>query len=283
MARAIVVGAVQRGVLDPDRVAVAEPDESKHAPFNKCGVRTFGQAAAVIDWLRNHEASPQGAPSGPSHILLAVKPQSLAVAANEIAGAWTAHRTNAGADRASPRRVVVSILAGTPSRRVREALGDSVAVLRAMPNTPARLGEGVTALALGAGAEPGDDAFAEQLFRGIGPVVLPTDESLLDAYTAVSGSGPAYVFFLAEAMARAAQAVGIPAADTERAVRQTIIGAAALLRDSPDSFQSLRAAVTSKGGTTEAALRVLTEDRVADSISRAIECARDRGRELGQS
>lgn len=283
MARAIVVGAVHRGVLDPDRVAVAEPDESKHAPFNECGVRTFGQAAAVIDWLSNHETTPEGARSAPSHVLLAVKPQSLAVAAGEIAGAWKSHRTNAKAGEASPRRVVVSILAGTPSRRVREALGDSVAVVRAMPNTPARLGEGVTALALGADAQPGDDAFAERLFRGIGPLVLRTQESLLDAYTAVSGSGPAYVFFLAEAMTRAAEAVGIPREDAERAVRQTIIGAATLLKDSPEPFESLRAAVTSKGGTTEAAVRVLTDDDVSGSVVNAIRAARDRGRELGQA
>lgn len=128
----------------------------------------------------------------------------------------------------------------------------------------------------------GDEAFAERLFRGLGPVVIRTREDLMDAATAVAGSGPAYVFYLAEAMEEAATKLGFSPEDARRLVRQTIIGATAMMAESSDSPADLRAMVTSKGGTTAAACEVLDSSLVRQAIVKAVEAAQARGRELGQ-
>src|SRR5690606_13250813 len=156
----------------------------------------------------------------------------------------------------------------------------NAAVVRAMPNLPARIRQGATAICLGDGAAPGDDDFALALFRGIGPLVLRIDESLMDAFTAVAGSGPAYLFYLAEAMTRAATELGFDAPAAREIVKATLAGSASLLAQSSESPADLRAAVTSKGGTTEAATTVLDNAGVMNAIVRAITAARDRGREL---
>ena len=152
-----------------------------------------------------------------------------------------------------------------------------------MPNLPAQLGEGATAIALGAGAKPGDEKLAIELFGAVGPVVVEVAEDLIDAFTAVAGSGPAYVFYLAQAMTKAAVELGFTSSQADQIVRQTIIGSAAMLRTRSESPQDLRAAVTSKGGTTAAATAVLDEAQVIDTFVRALTAARDRGRELGKS
>lgn len=260
MARALVEGALRAGVLAGGAVAVVEPDAGKRGHFVSLGCvgrAQFGELAGKL--------------GVDAQVVLAVKPQSL----DEVA------RDAAGMDLAD--RVVVSILAGTPSARVRGALGGNVRVVRAMPNLPARLGQGCTAVALGAGAREGDDAFALRLFSAVGPVVERIDESLLDAFTAVAGSGPAYVFYLAEAMTRAAAALGFTQEVAERVVRQVIAGSGAMMGAGTSSAGDMRAAVTSKGGTTEAACRVLDDARVMGAVVRALTAARDRGRELGDA
>jgi pyrroline-5-carboxylate reductase len=178
-------------------------------------------------------------------------------------------------------RVVISILAGMPGHRVREALGGRCRVVRAMPNLPAKIGHGATAVCMAAGARDGDDEFARRLFEGVGRLVVTIDESMMDAFTAVAGSGPAYLFLLAEAMVHAAAEIGFDEATANDIVRQTIAGAAALLSESVEAAGELRKAVTSKGGTTEAALRVLNDAGFTRALQRAVTAARDRGRELG--
>jgi len=175
----------------------------------------------------------------------------------------------------------VSILAGTPSTKVRAALGDCVRVVRAMPNLAARIGQGATAVCAGAGAREEDAEAPVRLFRGVGPVVVLLEEPLFDAFTALAGSGPAYVCYLAEAMERAAARMGLDAETAGVVVRQVLSGAAGLLHEPGAGAAGLRAAVTSRGGTTEAAVRVLDEAGVMAAIERAIVAARDRGRELG--
>jgi pyrroline-5-carboxylate reductase len=150
-----------------------------------------------------------------------------------------------------------------------------------MPNLPAAIGEGATAVALGEGARPGDEALAMRIFGAIGPVVERIDERLMDAFTAVAGSGPAYLFYLAEAMSRSAVALGFEPAAADRMVRQTLAGAALLLRGSAESPAALRGRVTSKGGTTEAAVNVLDGAGAMGAIERAVAAAEKRGRELG--
>ena len=183
-----------------------------------------------------------------------------------------------GALRTTPR-LLVSILAGTPTMRVAQELGGRV--VRLMPNTPAQIGKGITAMCPGPGATGDDLAATRALFESVGRVIdLP--EGLLDAFTGVAGSGPAYVFYLAEAMAAGAEAVGFSRGQALELTRATIAGAAGLLEASPETEPAeLRAMVTSKGGTTAAATAVLDARAVVDAFREAIVAARDRGRELG--
>ncbi len=253
MARALLAGAVLAGVVTPSDVAVADTDDKQLAVLRPLGVRLYNNATDAL-----HHLAPQG------QILLAVKPQSLNDVAREI--------------RPLVRdRVLISILAGAPSARIREALDNNARVIRVMPNLAAQVRRGLAAISLGAGARPDDESFATRFFSAVGEVVA-LDESLMDAFTALAGSGPAYLFFLAEALDNAAQQMGFSPHCSAAIVRHTLSGAAELLLRAPETSPlDLRLAVTSKGGTTEAAVRVLQDAKVLDSIVRAVLAARDRG------
>ena len=177
---------------------------------------------------------------------------------------------------------VVSIAAGvttTSIESVLEATLGSVPVVRAMPNTPALVGAGATAIAAGAHASDADLDDAESLLSPVG-LVVRVDESLMDTVTAVSGSGPAYVFLLAEAMIDAGVASGLSRSDAEALVAQTLLGASRLLCEQDDDAVALRAAVTSPGGTTEAAIAVLEDRDLRGSMAAAIDAAIRRAAEL---
>lgn len=261
MGRAIAAGAVAVG--DFDRFVVADTDPAARAQIEGTTVAT---PAEVIEWLESRED-----PRDPAPLVLAVKPQSLAGVAREIRGAFD--------DRS---RVVISVLAGTPGEKVRALLGPGARVVRAMPNLPAAVRQGCTAICLSAGAHAGDEDFAVELFRGIGPTVVRIREDLMDAFTGVVGSGPAYVFYLAEAMTRAAVEMGFDPATADRIVRATVFGSGVMVRDDERTPAALRSAVTSKGGTTAAATAVLDGAGVMEAVVRAIAAARDRGRELAK-
>ena len=155
-------------------------------------------------------------------------------------------------------------------------------VLRSMPNTPAAIGKGVTALFAGSDTPDAMVMLADQLLSGIGTVVRMEDESLMDAVTAVSGSGPAYVFLLAEVMTRAAVEVGLPDDLARQLAEATVSGAGALIAEADEPPAQLRVNVTSKGGTTAAALAVLmADDGLAPLMEKAVRAARDRSVELG--
>jgi len=259
MAGAILAGCARSGdpELAPDRMVVAEPDGARRAALASLGALTVSGAGELGGWI------------GPStQVLLAVKPQSLQSAAAGLGGL-------------ARGRVVISILAGTPSAKVRGGVGEGARVVRAMPNMAAGIGQGVTAVAVGSGAVEADAAFAVRLFGAVGPLVVRIDESLMDAFTAVAGSGPAYVFYLAEAMMKAAVEMGLEPQAADAVVRQTIMGAGMLLRDDQRTAEALRNAVTSRGGTTAAAVAVLEGRGVDGALRAAVVAARDRGRELG--
>jgi pyrroline-5-carboxylate reductase len=274
MGKAIALGALDAKLLAPGEIVICESEASKRATMTGWGVQVVGKASEAVERLLpvpapldQIENSTALAACG-GQVLLAVKPQSLDAVATELREPL-----------AAMPRVVISILAGTPTSKVAEKLGGSSRVIRVMPNTPARLRKSMTAMCLGAGANSAHGGLAYDLFASIGEVVK-IDESLMDAFTAVSGSGPAYVFYLAEAMVKAAQEVGFDRITADRVVRQTIAGAAALLADSNEPPEALRAAVTSKGGTTEAAVGELDRAKVIDSVVAAIIAGRDRGRQL---
>lgn len=265
MGHAIVAGGLSSHVLDRTLVVVAEPDVQKHAGFASLGVTVVAGVAMALESLVEFEKKNRDGPR--AQLLLAVKPPMLDEVASEIRP-WITDR------------VVISVLAGTPSPRVRAALGPGSRVVRAMPNLPAKIRQGATALCRGDGALPGDDGFAQRLFTGVGPLVVTIDESLIDAFTAVAGSGPAYVFYLAEAMTTAAIELGFDPKTAGEIVRQTVAGAGNLLAESREDASTLRTAVTSKGGTTQAALKVMDSREAKRVMIDAIMAARDRGAEI---
>jgi pyrroline-5-carboxylate reductase len=211
-----------------------------------------------------------GIPAGfaPAAVVFAVKPQNAAETLPQ-------YRHFAG------RPVFLSIMAGRTIGGIRSLLGDASAIVRAMPNTPAAVRQGVTVACPGTGVDAAQRALCERLLTAIGVVAWVADEALLDPVTAVSGSGPAYVFLLAELMERAAIEQGIPADLARLLARQTVSGSGALLAASAEDASALRVAVTSPAGTTEAALQVLmASDAWPAALSRAIAAATVRSREL---
>jgi len=203
-------------------------------------------------------------------VLIAVKPQDIESLLVEL-------RPHLG-----PQHVVVSVAAGIPTARIEALLGADVPVVRCMPNTPALVDEAMTAVSAGAHASEEHLAIAEKLLATVGKVVR-VPESQLDAVTALSGSGPAYFFYLVEAMIDAGILLGLPRALAADLIVQSAIGAAVMLRDSGEHPVQLREAVTSPGGTTIAAIRELEVHGVRAALLAAIEAAALRSAELGAS
>jgi pyrroline-5-carboxylate reductase len=180
----------------------------------------------------------------------------------------------------SVRPLLVSIAAGITTAQMRRWLGGAPAIVRCMPNTPALLGAGITGLYANEQAQPTDRKRAERLLASAGRTVWIEDEAQMDAVTAVSGSGPAYAFLLAEAMEAAAKAEGLPAATARALVAQTLLGAARMLTEADAAPAELRRRVTSPGGTTQAAIETFQVGGFEALVSRAIHAASERGREL---
>jgi pyrroline-5-carboxylate reductase len=201
-------------------------------------------------------------------VVLAVKPQQLREAV-------------AAAKPFLANPLVISIAAGIRGSDLAGWLG-SERIVRCMPNTPALVGAGITGAAALAGATEADRETADRILQAVGEVVWLKDEGLLDAVTAVSGSGPAYVFYFIEAMVEAGVRLGLDEAAARQLAQATFAGAARLATQSPDSLATLREKVTSKGGTTAAALDSLARDGVADAIGRAVQAAHTRAGELAE-
>lgn len=250
-------GAMLRGWLDgglpPAAVAIVDPHLSDE-------MREFCAARGIA------LAAPAGAPEA---LVLAVKPQVFAQEASALAGL------------AGPHTLVVSILAGKTLADLRAGLPRAGAIVRAMPNLPASVGRGATGLAAEPGLSSERRALAQTLVEATG-LAEWLDESLIDAVTAVSGSGPAYVFLLAECLAEAGVAAGLPADVAQRLARATVEGAGELMARQPAmSPRALREAVTSPGGTTQAALEVLRAgDGLGPLLAKAVEAAKRRAGEL---
>jgi len=204
----------------------------------------------------------------PAAVVLAVKPQNAA----DTLPAYARHAGSA---------VFLSIMAGRNIGGMQELLGDGAAIVRAMPNTPAAVRQGITVACPGPGVGAAQRELCDTLLQAIGDVSWVEDEALLDPVTAVSGSGPAYVFLLAELMEKEAIRQGIAPELARRLVRQTVAGSGTLLATSAEESAALRAAVTSPGGTTQAALNVLmASDAWPALMEQAIEAATRRSREL---
>lgn len=236
------------------------------------------QAVHVIDphpseWLAGTGVSVNGPlPAAPAVVVVAVKPQMMGAALPQLAA------MGAGAT------LFVSIAAGTTLATYAEILGPRAPVVRAMPNTPAAIGRGITAIIGNARASAADLTLAEGLLAAVGQVVRLEEESQMDAVTAVSGSGPAYVFHLIETLAAAGVAEGLAPDLAMRLAKATVGGAGQLAEDAAEDPAQLRVNVTSPGGTTAAALAVLMDPETGFPalLPRAVKAAADRGRELGK-
>ena len=250
MGAALVGGLLDSGVVPAGELAVTEVVSERRDELS----RRFPGVAVTAEVPACHGA------------LVAVKPPDVpaAVAASVAAGA----------------RRVLSIAAGVTLATLEAAAGPDVAVVRAMPNTPALVRRGASAISGGAAAGPDDLAWAEQVLGAVGTVVR-VPEQQLDAVTGLAGSGPAYLFLVAEALMDAGVAAGLPRATSEALVRQLFVGSAALLADG-EAPATLRANVTSPGGTTAAGVRVLESAAVRAALLDAVAAATERGRELGR-
>lgn len=252
MGSALLAGWLKAG-LPPESVWVIEPNPT--------------------DWLISLGTRlNEGLPPSAAVALLAVKPQMM--------GATLPALQTLG----NGSTLFVSIAAGTTIASFEAALGAETPIVRTMPNTPAMVGRGITALCRNGRVSDADMAMAEELMTAVGQVVVLDREDLIDAVTAVSGSGPAYVFHLIEAMAAAGEAEGLPAEVAMQLARATVCGAGELAFQSVDTAAQLRINVTSPGGTTAAALGVLMNEETGFPavVRRAVKAAADRGRELGK-
>ena len=255
MARSLIGGLVARGG-DADAIRVAEPvDALREALQRDFGVRSYGNAAEAAD--------------GASVWLLAVKPQVMRSVCAALAPLAQAQRP-----------LVISIAAGITAGQLEHWLGGGQAVVRAMPNTPALLGAGITGLYANTATGEPQRARAAALLDAVGPTVWIEQEAQMDAVTAVSGSGPAYVFLLAEAMQAAGVSQGLTPEAARALVNQTLLGAATMLTRTDEAAQVLRARVTSPGGTTQAAIETFETGGFRALVEAAIKAATERGREL---
>jgi pyrroline-5-carboxylate reductase len=262
MGEALVSGLLSDGWASPEQIVVAEKLEGRRAELlAPRGLAGRNPGLVVVD-------EPASAPDtvGAEGAVVAVKPGDVESACGAIAAVRV--------------RRVVSIAAGVPIARLEAWLGHRTAVVRAMPNTAALVGAGAAAVAAGSHAGDEDLAWARGILASVG-TVSTVPESLLDAVTGLSGSGPAYLFLVAEALIEAGVLVGLPRDVSTDLTVQTLLGSARLLSESSDGPETLRAAVTSPGGTTAAGLRALERAGVRNAFLDAVAAATERSRELG--
>lgn len=257
MGRALIGGLLRHG-MRPEQITVGERHEAARTTLaRQLGIAATPDNAAAIGKA--------------NLVVLAVKPQDagsvLAPLARELQ---------------QRRPVVLSVAAGVRIQALQSWCGAGVPVIRAMPNRPALVGAGVTGLFAPAQVDASGRALAAQIMQSVGEVVWVATEDALDAVTALSGSGPAYFFLFAEAMAKAGVDLGLPADTALRLSIATLHGAGLLAHSSDGDLARMRAEVTSKGGTTEAALRTLQAAGFNELIGRAIEAAARRSRELAE-
>ena len=250
MGSAMLAGWLDRG-LDPASVYVIDPYPS--------------------DWLRAQRVVINGAlPDDPAVLMIAVKPQMMQAALPQVSGFG------------GSGTLILSVAAGTPIAAYEAAFGPGTRVIRSMPNTPAAVGKGITAIIGNAAARPADLDLAEVLLSAIGQVVRLDDEDQIDAVTGLSGSGPAYIFYMIDALAAAGVAQGLPPAMAMQLAKATVAGAGALAEQADETPEQLRINVTSPNGTTQAGLGVLMDQGkgLMPLIGATVAAATHRSREL---
>ncbi len=254
MGQALVAGLLGSGWLQPSEITVTARSPER--------IQELTERYGVEGTLDN-----AGAVAGADVVVVAVKPQDIETLLSEIS------------DRVTPEQTILSVVAAIPTSLIEAGLSDDVAVIRAMPNTPSVVHEGVAGIAGGRHADDKHVALAAEVLSHVGRVVI-VPESYLDAVTAISGSGPAYFALLAEAMIEAGILLGLSREISTELVVQTMLGSAKLLRDEQMHPVELREMVTSPGGTTTRAIRVLEQSGVRAAFLNAIQAAMERSQEL---
>jgi pyrroline-5-carboxylate reductase len=256
MAEAMIRGLVRGKHVSADHIAASDPRQERLDELRtEYGIEVTTQNREVVQRC--------------GLIVLSVKPQILDKVLREVGEAI------------KPGTLVVSIAAGVDTETIEEAVPEGVRVVRAMPNTPAMVGAGATAIAAGKHASDADLATAKAMFDAVG-ITVQLDESLLDAVTGLSGSGPAYIFLILEALADAGVKVGLSRRNAQRLAAQTVMGSAKLLLETDEHPGRLKDMVTSPGGTAIAGLHTLEEGGLRTTLINAVETATKRARELGR-
>ncbi|AKM29882.1 pyrroline-5-carboxylate reductase [Pandoraea faecigallinarum] len=254
MANALIGGLVKRGTAPRDILAIDVNESTREGLVTQHNIET---ASAPNDRLRDYDT-----------LVLAVKPQVL----KDVAQALQPHLNG---------QLVISIAAGIRASDLARWLGGHNQIVRCMPNTPALIGKGITGLIALSGVDSDQRKRAENILSAAGEIIWVDKESQLDAVTAISGSGPAYVFYFIEALEQAAQELGFSPAQGRQLAIATFMGASQLAANSPEPASVLRDRVTSKGGTTFAAISQFEKDAVKDAIVRGVKAANHRAKELG--
>ncbi|MES9973096.1 MAG: pyrroline-5-carboxylate reductase [Candidatus Thiodiazotropha sp.] len=257
MATSLINGLIADG-YEKQCITVSDPDAEKLAQLAaRCGVHTQSDNTSAI--------------SNAEVVVLAVKPQVLKSVAQDLAAAIQ-----------QVKPLVISIAAGVKESSLRNWLGGEVALVRSMPNTPAMIQSGATGLHAGPGVSEAQRNQAESILRAVGVTRWVEEESMMDAVTAVSGSGPAYFFLIMEAIESSARQMGLDEDTARLLTLQTALGAARMALESSDSPAVLRQKVTSPGGTTERALDILEEGKIRTLIDMALHGAQERSVELSE-
>ncbi len=256
MASALVQGILESGTRTPETLGASDMDREKlESISNRFGIRVFSNNRELV--------------RDSSTVILCVKPQQLEQVLEEARNEFREDH------------LVISIAAGVPLERIRSVIGKDLPLVRVMPNTPALIQMGMSALARGSGAGPEHMALARALFDAAGETV-EVEEAMMDAVTAVSGSGPGYIFRIMDAMVEGGAAVGLDREISLKLVIQTFLGAAQLAKSSEESLSRLREMVTSPGGTTAAGLEALDAMGLEEMMGRTVEAAYRRSLELGK-
>jgi len=254
MATALISGLIRSGQTDVT-VRVSDPNQDARRRLQSdFGITVSADAPSAV--------------TGADVVVLAVKPQVMPIVLQDLSGLL------------QPQQLVLSIAAGTTMQRIAASLGPAQAIIRCMPNTPALIGEGITGLCANTQCRDHHRRQAERVLRVAGEIVWIPDESMMNAVTAISGSGPAYFFALTEALADAGARLGLPTEVANELAIRTCAGAGAMLKNSAESVSELRQQVTSPGGTTQAALASLASDHFVELVYRAATAAHQRGSEL---
>lgn len=257
MATALISG-LMRKPRPSHSIRVADPSEqARNRLRSDFAVETFANASEAVE--------------GADVIVLAIKPQVIPAVLADLK------------NQVLPTQLVLSIAAGTTIASIELLLHPKQAVIRSMPNTPALIGAGIAGLCASSHCKPHHKEQAERILAAAGDTVWIDNEALMDAVTAVSGSGPAYFFLLTEALANAGQQLGLSAEVAQALARQTCVGAGAMLAQASESAEELRRRVTSPGGTTQAAIEAFEHGGLRKLVEQAVQAADRRGKKLSQA